>query len=43
VISHLANWSPDGFMNLQKVIVGVKTHEIEEFLIPLKIFWNANV
>jgi hypothetical protein len=30
-------WSPDGVPNFQKVITGVKTEWIEEFLISLKI------
>jgi len=30
-------WNPDGVPNFQKVITGVKTEWIEEFLISLKI------
>ncbi len=41
--SHFGTWSPDGFLNFQKVIVGVKTHWIEKFLIPLEIYWNIDV
>jgi hypothetical protein len=38
--SHLGSWSPDGLPNLQRTIVGVKTHFIETFLISLKSFWT---
>jgi len=31
--STLGVWSPDGFPNLQRTIVGVKTQWIEEFFI----------
>jgi len=34
--SHFGSWSPDGLLNLQRVIVGVKTHWIEEFFISLE-------
>jgi hypothetical protein len=34
--SHLESWNPNGFPNLQRVIVGVKTHWIEKFLKSLK-------
>jgi hypothetical protein len=27
----------------KRVIAGVKTHWIEKFFIPLKIFWNVDV
>jgi hypothetical protein len=34
--SHFGNWNFDGFPNLQRAIAKVKTHSIEDFLIPLK-------
>jgi hypothetical protein len=37
VSSHFRYWSLDGLLNLQRAIVGVKTHWIEEFLISLEI------
>jgi hypothetical protein len=30
--------SPDGLLNFQRAIIGVKSHWIEELFIPLKIF-----
>jgi len=30
--SHFGNWSPNGLLNFQEAIVGVKTHWIEIFL-----------
>jgi hypothetical protein len=36
--SHFGSWSFDGLPNFQKVIVGVKTHWIKKFIIPLEIF-----
>ncbi len=30
--SHFGSWSPGGFLNFQRAIVGVKTHWIEAFL-----------
>jgi len=43
VSSHFRNWSPNGLPNLQKAIVGVKIHWIENFLISLESSWNINV
>jgi len=40
---HFGSWSPDGLLNLQRAIVGVKIHWIESFLIPLKNSWNVKV
>ncbi len=42
VTSHFGSWSLDGFLNLQKMISGIKNHWIEEFLISLKRSWNLN-
>jgi hypothetical protein len=41
--SELPFWELElnGFPNFQKVIVGVKTHWIEKFLISLESFWKA--
>jgi len=33
VSSHFGSWSPDGLLNLQGAIEGVKTHWIEKFFI----------
>jgi hypothetical protein len=33
---YFGSWSPDGFPNLQRAIVEVKTHHIEEFFISLE-------
>jgi hypothetical protein len=41
--SHFGTWSFDGLLNLQKVIVGVKTHWIEKFIISLESSWNLDV
>jgi hypothetical protein len=41
--SHFGSWTPDGLPNLQKVIVGVKTHWIEELFISLESSWNIDV
>jgi len=41
--SHIGSWSPDGLLNIWKVIVGVKTHWIEKFLISLERSWKLNV
>ncbi len=43
VNSHFVSWSPNGLLNLQRAILGVKTHWIKEFLISLKRFWNVDV
>jgi predicted RNA-binding protein with PUA domain len=43
VNSHFGSWSPDGLLNLQRVIARAKTHQIEEFLISLEGSWNLNV
>jgi hypothetical protein len=34
--SHFGSWSPDGFLNLQRVILGIKTDWIMVFLISLE-------
>ncbi len=34
---------PNGLLNLQSVIAGVKTHCLEEIFISLKIYWNLDV
>jgi hypothetical protein len=36
VNSHFGSWSPDGFLNFHRAIVGVKTHWIEEFFYIIK-------
>jgi hypothetical protein len=41
--SHFGSWNFGGFSNFQRMIVGVKTHWIEKFLISLEIFWNFDV
>ncbi len=38
--SHFGSWSPDELLNLQKTIVRIKTHWIEELLISLESSWN---
>jgi len=43
VSSHFESWSIDGFPNFQRVIVGVITHWMEKFFIPLESFWNVDV
>ncbi len=43
VSSHFGNWNPNGLLNLQRAISGVKTNLIEEFFIPQKSFWNIDV
>ncbi len=43
VNSHFESWRPNGFLNLQKTIAGVKIYWIEKFLISLEISWNINV
>jgi hypothetical protein len=43
VSSHFRNWSPGGLSNLQRVIAGVKTHWIGEFLISLQSYRNVDV
>jgi hypothetical protein len=40
VSSHFGSWSPDGLSTFQKMIVRVKTHWIEKFLVSLKISWS---
>jgi hypothetical protein len=42
VTSHFGSWSPDGLLNLQKMITRAKTHWIEKFLISMEISWNIN-
>jgi len=34
--SHFGSWNPNGVPNLQRVIIGAKTHWIKEFLILLE-------
>jgi hypothetical protein len=34
---------PNGFLNIQSAIVGVKTHRFEELFISLENYWNLNV
>ncbi len=41
--SHFGNWSPNGLLNLQRKIVGVKTHWIETFFISWKNSCNVDV
>jgi len=41
--SHFENWSPDGVPNLQRAIIGVKTHWIEAFHKLLESSWNLDV
>jgi hypothetical protein len=41
--SHFGSWSPNGLPNFQRVIVGIKIHLIEAFIISLKISWNVDV
>ncbi len=38
-----SSWSPGGVSNVHKMIARVKTQWIEEFFIPLKIYWNKDV
>jgi hypothetical protein len=40
VNSHCGSWNPNGFSNLQRAIAGVKTHQLEEFIISLESYWN---
>jgi hypothetical protein len=42
VSSHFGNWSPDGFLNLQRAIARVKIHYIKKFIIPMESSWNLN-
>jgi hypothetical protein len=39
----LGVWSLGGLPNLQRTIVGVKTQQIEKFLISMEIYWNIDV
>jgi hypothetical protein len=43
VNSHFGSWSPDGLLNFQRAIAGVKIHWIKNFLISLKRSWNVDV
>jgi len=43
VNSHFRSWGPNGLLNLQRAMTGIKTHWIEMFLISMEIFWNLNV
>jgi len=38
VNSHVGSWSPDGLLNVQRVITRAKTQCLEEFFIPLEIY-----
>jgi hypothetical protein len=40
---HFGSWSPDGLLNFQRTIVGVKTHWIQKFVITLESSWNIDV
>jgi hypothetical protein len=40
---HFGSYSPDGLPNFQRANTKIKTHWIEEFLIPLERFWNLDV
>ncbi len=42
VSSHFGSRSPDGFPNLQRAILGVKTYWIEKFLISLESSWISS-
>jgi hypothetical protein len=39
----LGVWNPDGFLNLQRALAGVKTHWIKKFFLSLEISWNLDV
>jgi hypothetical protein len=41
VSSHFGRWSPNRFLNFQRVIAGVETHWIEDFFISLESSWNV--
>jgi hypothetical protein len=41
--SHVGNWSPNGLLNIQRIIARAKTHWIEAFLISLENYWNVDV
>jgi hypothetical protein len=41
--SHFGSWSPDGLLNLQRMIGEIKTPRIEEFFISLKSYWSVDV
>jgi len=41
--SHFRGWTPNGFPNVQRVIVGVKKHWIGKIFIPLEKYWNLDV
>jgi hypothetical protein len=43
VSSNFGSWSPHGLLNLQRAIIRVKIHWIEELFISLKSFWNLDV
>jgi hypothetical protein len=40
---HFGNWKPYGVLNFQRGILGVKTHLIKEFFMPLESSWNVDV
>jgi len=40
---HFGSWSLGGFLNVQRVIIRVKTQWFEEFFIPLESYWNLDV
>jgi hypothetical protein len=33
---HFRSWSPDGLLNLQRAIAGIKTQWLEEFFISME-------
>jgi hypothetical protein len=41
--SHFGSWSPHGFLNFHRAILGAKTQWIEDFLIPLETSWTIDV
>jgi hypothetical protein len=43
VSSHFGSWSPNGLLNFQRTIIGVKTYWIEKFFITLESSWNLIV
>jgi hypothetical protein len=47
---HTPNWTPmlgvgipNGLLNLQSAIAGVKTHRLEKFFLSLEIYWSVYV
>jgi hypothetical protein len=43
VNSYFGSWTPDGPPKLQRTIIRVKIHWIDEFLISLESSWNLDV